>query len=85
MATYDKTATSAWAEVTEAGTSTDFILQPLESVPMIARFAATEPAAAATGHYLVGDPLIRAGVDGKLWVRTAGAGMTCDYVISVGA
>lgn len=79
MATVNYTATSSFQEVTQAGTDKDFILQNLSGgVEVFAAFADSTPAESAPVHLI--EPrgtLIRAGVAGKLYIRTASGTARC--------
>lgn len=73
MATVNYVANESWQEVTEVGTSADFILQNINTaVAALVAFGATAPAAGTEGHFVEpGGSFIRAGADGKLWVKSA--------------
>ena len=87
MATVNYSATDDWQEVTQAGTSADFILENQSSWNSIeARFDDDTPATDATAHHVVGPngTLIRAGVSGKLYIKRIGTGGT-TVAITAGA
>lgn len=73
MATYNYSVGPEWTNITEAGTSSDFILQNLTGGKEVhVRFDTTTPAAGDPYH-VVGPrgSFIRAGVSGSLYVRSA--------------
>lgn len=87
MATVDYSATDDWQEVTQAGTSADFILENKSRWNSIeARFDDATPATDATAHHIIGPhgTLIRAGVSGKLYIKRIGVGGT-TVTITAGA
>lgn len=75
MATSTYTTSGAgWTEVTAAGSAKtdDFILQNTSIDRLILHFAATAPAADADGFVVEHrQQAIRAGVVGKVWIRSA--------------
>lgn len=71
MATQHYDIGRSWAEITEAGTNDDFILEHvgMHGVLMV-RFDTATPGANDPAHPLyVGDSIIRAGADGKVYAR----------------
>lgn len=83
MATVNYLADETAQEVTEAGTDKDFILQNKSgAVDLLASFGTT------AGEWFVveaGGTLIRAGVDGKLWIKSSDPLRTANVVIAAGA
>lgn len=76
--------TNGWTQV--ADDAENFILESLSvSEKVYVRFAAAAPDAGAIGHEVVpGSPMVRAGVDGDVWVRTT-SDVDMTVLISVGA
>jgi len=77
------TAGDSWVEVVAAGSGIDdnFLLENVGQQTAILSFAATTPDAGSRGMTCRGgDREVRAGVTGKLWIRSARLGTTVKVV-----
>lgn len=87
MATVNYTTTNDWAQITEAGTDKDFILQNLSRAHYAeACFSASAPAVDAPAHPIAPEgSMIRAGVAGALYVRSRVIGHPVKLAVSAAA